>query len=179
MLEGADNKVEIIVCDSHSDDDSALIVKRYIQRHANIVKLVQAPQRGVSLARNLGAQEAKGEYLVFLDADARITLAKNEKKGERRILAQCCQVIGTVPRIIPAEMASPFHFLKRPLEQVDFLQVMKENGKTPPPTAWMINDAAFYSSKHLTRLIYSMPTLSFMKRSEIMPPRFMRYPMPA
>jgi hypothetical protein len=284
LLEGADNKVEIIVCDSHSEDDTALIVKRYVQRYANIVKLVQAPQRGVSLARNLGAQEAKGEYLVFLDADARITLkslldgvkemqerdlvaaalkfrsasdylpdhflmflfnlsiqlmqyfqptapgaagyiikhkahktyggfnqamhfgedveylrrvsqggkfrilkqgriqwdmrrfqqegrlnvvwkmlwgtvaqlkdvavtdipfdydvgsfhesvnlAENKKIGEPRILALCYQVVGKVPRIIPAEMASPSHFLKRPLEQVDFLQVMKENGKNISP----------------------------------------------
>lgn len=284
LLEEADDNVEIIVCDSQSDDDTALIVTRYTQRHANIVKLVQAPQRGVSLARNLGAQKAKGEYLVFLDADARITLASlldgikemqerdlvsaalkfrsasdylpdhllillsnlsiqfmqyfkptapgaagyiikheahntyggfnqamhfgedveylrrvsqggkfrilkqgriqwdmrrfqqegrlnvlwkmtwgtiaqlkdvtvtdipfdydvgsfheevnvtgNKKRGEQRIFAQCYQVTGTVPRIIPAEMASPFHFLKRPLEQVDFLQVMKENGKNISP----------------------------------------------
>jgi len=62
-----------------------------------------------------------------------VNLAKNKKKGERRILAQPYQVIGTVPRIIPAEMASPFHFLKRPLEQVDFLHVMKENGKNISP----------------------------------------------
>lgn len=284
LLEEADNNIEIIVCDSQSDDDTALIVTRYTQRHANIVKLVRASQRGVSLARNLGAQGAKGEYLVFLDADARITLAslldgikemqerdlvaaalklrsasdylpdhllislfnlsiqfmqyfqptapgaagyiikheahntyggfnqamhfgedveylrrvsqggkfrilkqgriqwdmrrfqqegrlnvlwkmtwgtiaqlkdvtvtdipfdydvgsfhkdvnvtRNKKNGKQRIFALCYQVTGTVPRIIPAEMASPFHFLKRPLEQVDFLQVMKENGKNISP----------------------------------------------
>ncbi len=67
----APETLEIIVCDSGSTDGTADAVRRYSARHTN-VRLVSAPKRGVSLARNCGAAEACGRYLVFLDADARI-----------------------------------------------------------------------------------------------------------
>ena len=284
LLEGICENVEIIVCDSHSEDDTVPIVKQYVQRYPSTVKLVQAPQRGVSLARNLGAESATGEYLVFLDADARVSIkcllsgvkemqerslvasalqfrsasdyfpdqflvlllnlsikfmqyfqptapgaagyiilhtahntyggfnesmhfgedveylrrvsqgkkfrvlkhgniqwdmrrfqqegrlnvlwkmlwgtvaqlkdvavtnipfdynvghfhrnvdqTENKAKNERRIFAQCYKIIAKAPRIIPAEMASSSHFLKRPLSQVDFLRLIKEDGKNISP----------------------------------------------
>ncbi|PCJ19661.1 MAG: hypothetical protein COB04_05665 [Gammaproteobacteria bacterium] len=66
--------VEIIVCDSHSQDDTAYIVAQFAQLYPSVVSLVLAPKSGVSLARNLASQHAQGKYLAFLDADARITL---------------------------------------------------------------------------------------------------------
>ncbi|MEW6221728.1 MAG: glycosyltransferase [Candidatus Hadarchaeota archaeon] len=54
---------EIIVSDSHSDDNTQEIAKKYG------AKLVQSERLGPAVGRNRGAEIAKGEILVFLDAD--------------------------------------------------------------------------------------------------------------
>ena len=55
--------IEIIVVDSNSPDQTRVISKEYAD------KVVNTKERGVSKARNLGADKAKGELLIFLDGD--------------------------------------------------------------------------------------------------------------
>jgi len=55
---------ELIVVDDGSTDDSAAIVQGY-----EAVSLIRQPNQGLSAARNAGLAIARGEYLVFLDAD--------------------------------------------------------------------------------------------------------------
>lgn len=57
-------KIEIIVIDDGSTDDTKLVAGRY-----NEVKYVFQNNSGLSAARNAGALYSSGEYLVFLDAD--------------------------------------------------------------------------------------------------------------
>ncbi|MBA2246054.1 MAG: glycosyltransferase [Gemmatimonadetes bacterium] len=68
-------RVEHIVVDDASTDDSWQV----IQRHSQYVTAIRLPEnRGGSHARNRGAEIARGEFLMFLDADdviARHTLA--------------------------------------------------------------------------------------------------------
>lgn len=55
---------EVVVADDGSRDDSRAIIGRYPCR------LVELPeQRGASAARNAGAAAAKGEVILFIDAD--------------------------------------------------------------------------------------------------------------
>jgi GT2 family glycosyltransferase len=56
---------EVIVVDDGSTDATAAIAQEY----ANI-RLVQTENRGLSAARNLGAEMATGEIVAYLDADA-------------------------------------------------------------------------------------------------------------
>ncbi len=56
-------RIETIVIDSNSPDNTREIAQKYA------TKVVNLKVRGVSKARNVGAQEAKGEVLLFLDAD--------------------------------------------------------------------------------------------------------------
>lgn len=58
---------EIIVVDNNSTDNTAEVLKKF-----NITHLFE-PVRNRSLARNRGAQVAKGEYLAFIDADVIIS----------------------------------------------------------------------------------------------------------
>lgn len=57
---------EIIIVDDGSSDNTNEIVKGFSD---NRVKYFDQSNRGVCVARNLGASKALGEYLVFLDSD--------------------------------------------------------------------------------------------------------------
>lgn len=57
------DRIETIVVDSNSPDNTRAIATKYAKKVINI------KTRGVGKARNVGAQEAKGDILLFLDAD--------------------------------------------------------------------------------------------------------------
>lgn len=59
---------EIIVVNDGSKDNGAEVVEEYILTHPWVL-LINKPNGGVSSARNLGIEEAKGKYIVFVDAD--------------------------------------------------------------------------------------------------------------
>ncbi len=65
-MDGSD--FEVVCVNDGSPDHSADIVRQYMTNHANIVLVEQANQ-GVSVARNTGLTHAKGDLIVFADAD--------------------------------------------------------------------------------------------------------------
>lgn len=62
--EGVAFRFEVIVVDDGSRDDTAEVARRYAG-----VKVLQQPNAGPAAARNRGAREARGDVLVFVDAD--------------------------------------------------------------------------------------------------------------
>lgn len=58
---------EVIVVDDHSEDDTINIARSF--ESAMTLKVVQKEIRGCSRSRNFGAANAKGEIILFLDAD--------------------------------------------------------------------------------------------------------------
>ncbi len=58
--------VEVIVVDNNSSDDTKRVAKKYTKSVFNF-----GPER--SAQRNYGAKKAKGEYLLFLDADMKLS----------------------------------------------------------------------------------------------------------
>ncbi|HIQ49985.1 MAG TPA: glycosyltransferase [Nanoarchaeota archaeon] len=67
--------IEIIVVDNNSTDKTSEIAKKYAD------KVVVEKRKGASKARNKGAKEAKGEILIFVDADTYL-----EKKCVEKIV---------------------------------------------------------------------------------------------
>ena len=57
--------VEVIVIDDGSKDATAAIAAEY-----DFVRLTSTPNRGLSAARNLGWQQARGEIVAYIDDDA-------------------------------------------------------------------------------------------------------------
>lgn len=59
---------EMLIIDDGSRDDSADIVRRYMEREPRI-KLLQQENAGSAAARNNGIRHAEGQYIALLDAD--------------------------------------------------------------------------------------------------------------
>ncbi len=62
---------ECLLIDDGSTDQSAQICDQFAQQDQRF-HVVHIPNGGVSRARNLGLQQAKGRYLTFIDGDDRI-----------------------------------------------------------------------------------------------------------
>lgn len=59
---------ELIVIDDGSKDSGCSLASEYAKRHQNILVIKQENQ-GVACARNNGMSKAKGDYVMFVDAD--------------------------------------------------------------------------------------------------------------
>lgn len=60
---------EIIVVDDGSTDRTAAIASDYVRRFRSLIRLISTPNGGLGHARNVGLDNASGEYLFFLDSD--------------------------------------------------------------------------------------------------------------
>ncbi|MBQ8016819.1 MAG: glycosyltransferase [Methanobrevibacter sp.] len=60
---------EIIVIDDGSSDNSLEIIHNTLNECEIPNKIIHQENSGVSVARNVGIDESKGDYLVFIDAD--------------------------------------------------------------------------------------------------------------
>lgn len=78
---------EIILVDNNSLDDTLRIAKKYTK---NIY--TKGPER--SAQRNFGAQKAKGEYLLFLDADMEL---------KRNVIKECVKITDSFKAIVIPE----------------------------------------------------------------------------
>ena len=59
---------EIILVDDGSTDDSPIICDEFKQKNTAI-KVIHKKNGGLSDARNIGTEQAKGEYVIYLDSD--------------------------------------------------------------------------------------------------------------
>lgn len=60
---------EIICVNDASPDNSLNILRKYRENHGNLRIIEHKENRGLSVARNTGLNEAKGKYIFFLDSD--------------------------------------------------------------------------------------------------------------
>lgn len=65
--------IEVIVVDNGSTDRTGDVVREAARGAPVRVELVHDPYRGIARAKNLGARHARGRFLVFLDADSRLS----------------------------------------------------------------------------------------------------------
>ncbi|MBD5517805.1 MAG: glycosyltransferase [Lachnospiraceae bacterium] len=63
--------LEILVVNDGSTDATAEICSRLCMQYENL-RVIDLPDRGVSAARTRGLEQAKGDYITFVDADDRM-----------------------------------------------------------------------------------------------------------
>lgn len=68
-----DCNVEIIVVNDGSNDSTGTIIKKWEQLDPRIVSISLEQNRGLSSARNIAMDKASGKYMMFLDADDRLS----------------------------------------------------------------------------------------------------------
>lgn len=71
LLAQTNQNFEVIIVDSNSEDNTVNIANSYASKFQNF-KVIEMTERGPSLGRNTGAEAAKAERLLFLDADTRL-----------------------------------------------------------------------------------------------------------
>lgn len=74
---------ELLLIDDGSTDGSEMICDEYVNEDHRILVFHQ-PNKGVSAARNLGLNHARGEYICFVDADDSL---------EKDLLSQCMRAL--------------------------------------------------------------------------------------
>lgn len=68
VLRQSFNDYELILVDDGSTDSSGMICDDYAKSN-NKISVIHKPNGGQSDARNVGLQQAKGEYICFIDSD--------------------------------------------------------------------------------------------------------------
>ncbi len=62
-----DDRLEVLVVDGRSDDDSKNIVEKFVSNRKN-VRILDNPKRIIPTALNIGIQEAQGDVIIRMDA---------------------------------------------------------------------------------------------------------------
>ncbi len=62
-------KYEVIVVDNNSDDNTKEVVGEYVEKYPDLFKYFLQKKRGASPTRNLGAEKAETDLILFMDDD--------------------------------------------------------------------------------------------------------------
>lgn len=129
---------ELIIIDDNSTDKTREIVKKSLNgSNVNYKLLKNEKRRGVSYSRNAGLKEARGEYILFLDADDFISkyyleMMLKEINSKNFDLVFCKIIVaddkgkplrGLNPRIIRKGTYSPSEFMKAYEKEKLFYQI--------------------------------------------------------
>lgn len=114
---------EVIIIDANSKDNTkkeAQSYKKYLK-----LRMYSTSKRNVSYQKNIGAKKAKGNFLIFIDADCRV---KNKFTYLLKKAVSSNKGLVYIPSLIPEENTPQFKLIYR---LVNYLVQMSQNTKKP------------------------------------------------
>ena len=130
--------LEVIVVDDGSPDDTSDVASRYPG-----VRCIRQENQGLSAARNTGIRESKGEFLVFLDADDRLTPKALESGLQHLRQCPCAAFVGGIHRTISID-GSPLSTMQRPhIDRDHYLELLRAANCVGCPATVMYRRAVF------------------------------------
>lgn len=90
--------LDVVVVDDGSTDHSRDVLRRYEGR----LRVIGQPRQGVSVARNRGVRESRGELVAFLDADDVWLPGKLERQVERLRVEPALGLVHCAAQLIDA-----------------------------------------------------------------------------
>lgn len=64
------NKMEFLFLNGRSTDKTVQIIDTFLEQYSSLIRIIENPNRTQSYAMNIGIMEAKGKYILRLDAHA-------------------------------------------------------------------------------------------------------------
>lgn len=68
LIQG-NNNIELILVNDGSTDNSEQIITPYLEQYPDVIKYIKKENAGLSDTRNVGINEATGNYIMFIDSD--------------------------------------------------------------------------------------------------------------
>jgi len=156
------SEYEIIVVNDGSPDNSRLVVIRLQQEFTNII-LIDQENKGVSLARNAGMEQAQGDYLLFIDPDDYVL--PNTLPG---LLAQAYALQADVSFLgyyfLDVEghrVAEVLHtsYRNKVYPGIEAYMLSRGDGKTDPDRSWAILYKKEFMNMYVLRYVPQIPYL--------------------
>lgn len=117
---------ELIIIDNASTDDSFILCKDFACRDDRIQVLHQHYNIGVSVARNLGIEKARGKYITFIDVDDWVEddylerlLAMQKKKNADMVICEYNKVGDREREILKNQRRNKVNTANRATESPD------------------------------------------------------------
>ena len=142
--------LDAVLVDDGSTDASASIAEEYVERHP-YMRLIRKRNGGLGQARNAGAAEARGDYLVFLDSDDIVPDGTYAAMTSALAAAPVDFVTGGVVRLKgQATIVSGAHQKSHPADS-SATHIREHRGLLWDTTAWnKMFRREFWESHHLT-----------------------------
>ena len=92
ILPEMDDEIELLLIDDGSTDSSYNVIQRYEKSN---IRILHHENHGVSYTRNRGIAEAAGTYIMFVDADDRLSPG-----WSKVVLKECARKADVIYHII-------------------------------------------------------------------------------
>ena len=173
---------EVLVVIDGSTDKSESIAREYQEKYPEIVRIICQENKGLGGARNTGIENAKGEYLLFVDSDDMLYPNLLSDTYERAILCNADIVVFDMEFV--DENGNVIKYEQAKFRENDLIDFNKNSKIIAWPSAWnklckkslFLGNGIFYPERLWFEDLATTPkVLLSAKRIEYIPKAYYKY----